>query len=167
MAVESCVNGWFHALSNCGGSTQVTTTFLAQTLGQVAGTALTVHRLAFGRQTEPFLGPFVSFDFGSHEGINTGWMVNYEKRSVGAYRKVLRPARASVRILPRNHRAKRRTQRGCSGKDRQDGPNRCTKVVPDGSNTCMIPRRTRPPRNKTRETLSFLAMPDFGSPANR
>lgn len=93
------MNGWFHALSNCGGSTQITATFLAQTLCQVAGTALTVHRLAFGRQTEPFLGPFVSFDFGSHEGINTGWMVSFEKRSGGAYRIVVKAARATVRFL--------------------------------------------------------------------
>ena len=69
VAVQSCVDCFFHATIDGGGAAQVTALFLAQPACQVACTALTVHRLALRGQAKAFLGAFVGFDFVTHRSL--------------------------------------------------------------------------------------------------
>lgn len=66
--IQGSLDRFFHAFGNRGRATQIAATLLGQTLGQVAGTTLAVHRLAGRSQSKAFFRAFMSFDFGAHRG---------------------------------------------------------------------------------------------------
>ena len=62
VSIQGILNRRLHARIDCFGSPQIPTALARDCLGKVAGTTAAMHRLAFGRQAEPLLGPLVSLD---------------------------------------------------------------------------------------------------------
>jgi len=66
VAVKGCLDRWFHGLVQSGRATQIAATLLAQSLGQVACTALAMHCFPCRGQAEPFFCSLVSFYLCAH-----------------------------------------------------------------------------------------------------
>lgn len=63
MSIECSVDRRFHTGVHRGGTAQVSSAFVGDRLSQVAGSAASMHCLAFGRQSEPLFCSLVGFDF--------------------------------------------------------------------------------------------------------
>ena len=108
VTVQCRVDCFFHALINGGGAAKVSSTLFGQTIRQVAGAALTVHRLALGRQAKSFFGALMGLDLRAHDSISWWGVIHFRpgrtrmgSRSLatgGQIRKRVRDAKAQENL---------------------------------------------------------------------
>lgn len=69
VAVQGILNGPFHTRIERSRTAKISSAFLCQSAGQVASTALTVHRLAGGSQSKTLLNALMGLDLSAHDSI--------------------------------------------------------------------------------------------------